>query len=289
MFLSGLYSGFCAVDAGLDTSREEKMPSCIIRGCGNTWKNKDRKVIMHVFPKNPSLIRRWLEQAAGHFPNIDEWVEKINEGKKCDHYRMCSKHFDNMSYHHDGEKRKLRFDALPSIFPSVSSSHAQKPSSSTNLLASNEVTDCNLDLNNTFLESRALKRKRLSKHSESTVIEATSNSLDTIFVQRKTIMVGDRIIQNIVSFDKITKDSLTLTNKKDIGINTDVFTGKKHQAIMTDSNLGKKSIGIQTMKPRCKTKGIQCDLLKDSDKISSVVSSFNLESDILSLLCKHFK
>ncbi|XP_073409250.1 uncharacterized protein [Dendrobates tinctorius] len=92
------------------------MPSCIVKGCGYTWKSRGTGIIMHSFPNNPIIIRQWLQQT-GQFDNdLDASVEKIIVGKSSDIYRMCSKHFTDDCYMNDGFRRTLKRNSIPTIF-----------------------------------------------------------------------------------------------------------------------------------------------------------------------------
>ncbi|OCT83065.1 uncharacterized protein LOC108715747 [Xenopus laevis] len=111
------------------------MPKCIVKGCTNYGQRKTmfHNVILHVFPKNPDIIKTWLQQ----FPeggDIDTVCQKIIAGKKTDAYRICSEHFSTDSYCVQGNRWVLRKDAIPTIFPgkeSASSSDTAKPILST--------------------------------------------------------------------------------------------------------------------------------------------------------------
>ncbi|XP_073468893.1 uncharacterized protein [Aquarana catesbeiana] len=92
------------------------MPACFIKGCSFSWRQKDPDITLHVFPRDPGMIRKWLLQIYRSEEGLEEFVEKIQNSKK-GVYRICSRHFAADCY----EKKKLgkvfRKDAIPTIFP----------------------------------------------------------------------------------------------------------------------------------------------------------------------------
>ncbi|XP_040294023.1 uncharacterized protein LOC121005379 [Bufo bufo] len=93
------------------------MPVCIVNGCPSGGRQKEHGVIVHVFPKDKNMIRAWLIQTGQDFGDLEQFVNKVYEGKKTDSYRLCSKHFAPECYTHlDGWRKLLRKDAIPTIF-----------------------------------------------------------------------------------------------------------------------------------------------------------------------------
>ncbi|CAN2388471.1 hypothetical protein PRIEUP_LOCUS16417 [Pristimantis euphronides] len=98
------------------------MPACMVKGCPSGGRHHEEGVTLHVFPKNKEMIKRWLAQTGQNFGDLDEFAEKVLEGKKSDKYRMCSKHFSPGSYIvADGWRKALRKDAVPTIFDIIPS------------------------------------------------------------------------------------------------------------------------------------------------------------------------
>ncbi|XP_066458767.1 uncharacterized protein [Eleutherodactylus coqui] len=93
------------------------MPSCVVKGCVCTWKSRDSGIILHVFPNDPALIRLWLQQTGQYGEDLEALVTKVVRGKKSDTYRMCSMHFTDDCYMHDGARRTLKKNSIPTIFP----------------------------------------------------------------------------------------------------------------------------------------------------------------------------
>lgn len=100
------------------------MPSCVVKGCVCTWKSRDSGIILHVFPNDPAIIRLWLQQTGQAGEDLDALVNKVIRGKKSDTYRMCSMHFTDDCYMHDGARRTLKKNSIPTIFPPVSANPA---------------------------------------------------------------------------------------------------------------------------------------------------------------------
>ncbi|XP_069827812.1 uncharacterized protein [Dendropsophus ebraccatus] len=100
------------------------MPSCVVQGCFSGGRRKEEGVILHVFPKEREMVKRWLIETGQDFGDIEAFTDKIIEGKKYDTYRMCSKHFREYCYtQSEGFRKSLRKDAIPTVFdpPSTSS------------------------------------------------------------------------------------------------------------------------------------------------------------------------
>ncbi|XP_044127428.1 uncharacterized protein LOC122921497 [Bufo gargarizans] len=97
------------------------MPYCIVQGCPSGSVHQEEGVILHVFPPKKETIYLWLSKINQDFGNVDEFVEKVLQGKKSDKYRICSKHFSPESYYpFDVYKKRLRPDAVPNIFEQLS-------------------------------------------------------------------------------------------------------------------------------------------------------------------------
>ncbi|KAM4018390.1 uncharacterized protein ACNLHF_007748 [Anomaloglossus baeobatrachus] len=92
------------------------MPSCVVRGCDSTKKPRDPSRILHGFPNNREVIKLWLQQTGQYDIDLEKKVEKVFKGKLHNSYRMCSLHFTHDSYRYKGCRRRLRKDAIPSVF-----------------------------------------------------------------------------------------------------------------------------------------------------------------------------
>ncbi|KAM4033958.1 uncharacterized protein ACNLHF_020685 isoform 1-T1 [Anomaloglossus baeobatrachus] len=98
------------------------MPSCIVNQCCNKTgrKGQSQAIMFHKFPNDISKIISWLENSGQKFNDIHTLSKKIMDGRSTSKYVMCSGHFsaDSYDYHYNGIK--LKPDAIPSIFPTVS-------------------------------------------------------------------------------------------------------------------------------------------------------------------------
>ncbi len=89
---------------------------CIIRDChnttGNSRQSSGKKVVFHKFPANLIRQQRILDHLRNNQKLSDTFV------KVTDITRICSVHY-NISDYANLESNKLRRDALPSLFPSI--------------------------------------------------------------------------------------------------------------------------------------------------------------------------
>ncbi|XP_056406023.1 uncharacterized protein LOC130297504 [Hyla sarda] len=97
------------------------MPSCIIRSCASKRRKGDKSISMHSFPWDIARIRHWLVNSGQFNDNLEEMVQKVYNGKLTDNFRMCSLHFETHSYTYEEDRRRLRPNAEPTIFPLRSS------------------------------------------------------------------------------------------------------------------------------------------------------------------------
>ncbi|XP_056424213.1 uncharacterized protein LOC130362997 isoform X1 [Hyla sarda] len=230
------------------------MPSCLIKGCFNTWKQKDSKVILHVFPRDKAGIRLWLSQSPEKFPNVEELVEKIYSQNSYGTVRLCSKHFNDDQYFYEGTKRRLRPNAVPTIFT------FETPPSKT----------------------PGTKRKRKAANADppkdGETDEGTSSSV-LFFAQ--TSDGGNALVQQVLpSHLQIVLPSTSLLAKpkmSDKAVNTDAFFSKKCQAMGTDPMLGKKNATMQTKPWKGKSQGVLCTILNGDSTNSDQHRSWQSE------------
>ncbi|XP_056390628.1 uncharacterized protein LOC130284370 [Hyla sarda] len=95
------------------------MVVCIVKGCTPKSREGKGEVILHIFPKDKAKIREWLTATGESFENVEELVNKIHEGRKNHSHRICSLHFPTYCYffNHKTGKKRLTYNAVPSIFP----------------------------------------------------------------------------------------------------------------------------------------------------------------------------
>ncbi|XP_077107360.1 uncharacterized protein LOC143765022 isoform X3 [Ranitomeya variabilis] len=98
------------------------MPSCIVNQCCNKSgrKGQSQAIMFHKFPNDIGKIISWLESSGQKYNDIHALSKKIMDSRATSKYVICSGHFsaDCYDYHYNGIK--LKPDAIPSIFPTVS-------------------------------------------------------------------------------------------------------------------------------------------------------------------------
>lgn len=220
------------------------MPSCLIKGCFNTWKQKESKVILHVFPRDKDGIRLWLSQSPENFPNVDELVEKIYSQNAYGTVRLCSKHFNDDQYFHEGTKRRLRPNALPTIFTAESLSPK------------------------TVVTKKGTKRKRSAAGADLSNNDGTDEGASSnVLFYAQTSDASNTFVQQVLpSHLQIVLPSTSLLAMEkpkmaDKAINTDAFFSRKCQAVGTDPMFGKKSAAMQTKPWKGKSQGTFCNIL----------------------------
>ncbi|KAM4772424.1 uncharacterized protein WCC33_004133 [Rhinophrynus dorsalis] len=95
------------------------MPKCIVESCPHKTGEKSHHpdIMLHCFPKNLEKIRLWLAHTGQNFHDLDQAAQCVFAGKKYDNFRICSAHFTEDSYTVRFNKKVLRDDAVPTIFP----------------------------------------------------------------------------------------------------------------------------------------------------------------------------
>ncbi|XP_044162602.1 uncharacterized protein LOC122946821 [Bufo gargarizans] len=272
------------------------MPSCIIKGCRNTRRDKGKNIIMHVFPKDRGIIRKWIEQAPDHFPNIEEWVEKIFDSKKIhDNYRLCSKHFDFYAYEEGVLQKKLRRNAIPTIFPpipdSTSSSETyagtveERQSSSesfTSSVSRSSTPSANISgtqdeaLTVPILQTmpsvkRRPKKRKVSNMPPIQVSSDAGTSTGNMIFTSEMNLLGSTIPLNLPLTATVTDMDVQIApprqpQKMDKSTNTDLYWSKYYTFVLDTSLVKKANIGIQTKKIIRRQRGTQCRLLLDTIK-----------------------
>lgn len=96
------------------------MPSCIVKGCTHYtgMKASNPLLTMHVFPRELSRIKLWLQQI-GQIGDIDTFASKVLDASRTGKYRICSAHFAPGSYTSQGSRIVLKHDAIPTLFPGI--------------------------------------------------------------------------------------------------------------------------------------------------------------------------
>ncbi|CAJ0962580.1 unnamed protein product [Ranitomeya imitator] len=97
------------------------MPSCIVKGCTHYtgMKASNPLLSMHVFPRELSRIKLWLQQIGQNFGDLDNFATKVFAEARTGKYRICSAHFAPGSYTSQGSRIVLKPDAIPTLFPGI--------------------------------------------------------------------------------------------------------------------------------------------------------------------------
>ncbi|XP_073409515.1 uncharacterized protein [Dendrobates tinctorius] len=219
------------------------MPSCIIKGCFNTWKQKEPKVILHVFPKDKEGIKLWLRQSPENFPNVEELVERIHAQNKWGTVRLCSKHFNDDQYFHEGTKRRLRPHAIPTLFMAEEPSEkiSKKGIKRSRKAESNDVADDNLGEG---ASSDILFYPQTSDVTNSFIQQVSPSHLHIVLPSTSLLAIGK-------------------PRMAEKAMNTDAFFNTKCQAVGTYPMLGKKHASCQTKPRNGKSQGTFCNILME--------------------------
>ncbi|KAE8611309.1 hypothetical protein XENTR_v10012404 [Xenopus tropicalis] len=206
------------------------MPKCIVKGCTNYGQRKTmfHNVILHVFPKNPNIIKTWLQQFPEGFGDIDTVCQKIIAGKKTDAYRICSEHFSTDSYCVQGNRWVLRKDAIPTIFPGKdSTSSADTAKQIPGPVASIQVSaPCPKDV-------------LLSQYPSTSSFQSHPALLVSAPVPSSSNLTCLPIISSFINSPEISFPATTPQAVKtvDVGVNTDSFMNNENNC-GTHQNFG---------------------------------------------------
>ncbi|XP_024064866.1 THAP domain-containing protein 2 [Terrapene carolina triunguis] len=96
--------------------REEMPTSCAAAGCAAVY-NKSVNVSFHRFPLDPKRRKEWIR------------LVKRNNFVPGKHTFLCSKHFESSCFDLTGQTRRLRMDAVPTIFDFPAHLKLRKPMS----------------------------------------------------------------------------------------------------------------------------------------------------------------
>ncbi|OCT73697.1 uncharacterized protein LOC108695508 [Xenopus laevis] len=261
------------------------MPTCIVNGCSHSCKRKKQfpHVVLHVFPGSLTLIKNWLQHIPQNFGDINEMALKILERKKSDTFRLCSEHFTPDSYTFKGTKRVLKREAVPTLFPEISSPelailNAQRFKKKKGKDAETEqdlqsissvlpIAHTPCSLNSSLLQTPPTPADVFVAHSSASL---TSPRSETAPPDPTWIAAGNPSQSNPSIEEKSGLQPPSCAHCKkpvpksaifvDTDMNTDYFYRKKSVSTNTFSKFGKKSVATQKMIFQ-KNKGLQCKLL----------------------------
>uniref|UniRef100_A0A803KDX7 THAP-type domain-containing protein n=1 Tax=Xenopus tropicalis TaxID=8364 RepID=A0A803KDX7_XENTR len=211
------------------------MPKCISHHCkhGSARNKKPSSIIMHVFPTDINRIKSWLLATGQNYGDLDAFAGKVLSGKKNDLYRLCSAHFTDDSYICEGQKKKLKKNAIPSVF------------------LSSATADQSSDLS-AGMETLQASGHVVSKTSftEATMVESAFQTKNAKNKKKKNPKRSLATIEN---------NALCMPECKEIGINTDYFITKKHTGCNTSKTFGKRNASTLAS-TKMKDKSTMCNL-----------------------------
>lgn len=229
------------------------MPLCIVKGCSYSWKKKDPNVILHSFPNDLAIIKAWLLQTKQDFSDIDDFSQKVLQGKKTDSFRICSQHFSQDCYYQRGMVTTLKKGALPTIFPE-NAFGINPPKKRVRVSA--PVVQPWADTDGTDIPSSIVMGVPLKiepdvrEASTSSSIFPGENSALSMKERKKKKKPG-QVIPPVKTSINIIQEGITLPVPKEtrtVGTNTEYFPGQRHKSTHTDPNFGMKHKEVQTKK-----------------------------------------
>ncbi|XP_075689558.1 uncharacterized protein LOC142657912 [Rhinoderma darwinii] len=257
------------------------MPSCIVNGCNSSWKIKDPDLVLHSFPRDINIIKRWLLETPQDFGDVDAMCQKIYLSAK-GAFRICSKHFNIDCYEVRGTTRCLKKNALPTIFPSESCANKTSKSKSGK---KDEKPICSFAGIERFdhLYARSptlLCPSTISVSIASDVIDVDSEqscSEETaVTVIELPIHQSTREYRGRGFIRKGTRTSHT----RSIGTMTDYFPGQVHKSTQTDPVFGTKNKKVMAnISKSNKSLGIQCHVVEEAIRGTLISSRSPMTSE----------
>lgn len=143
---------------------------CIIPGC-----TSPARAPGHYFPKNKELREKWVEAISVNLPD-----EKI---QNC---RICHLHFDKNSYVFTIQRRRLKYDAIPTRNLSITVNET-------------DISQCNTS---TILEEGTFEMD--TQYDEMTETVATPSFLDIYksFISNSAVKEENAILENNVNIEE---------------------------------------------------------------------------------------
>ncbi|KAM3915369.1 uncharacterized protein RB166_017658 isoform 1-T2 [Leptodactylus fuscus] len=258
------------------------MPSCIVNGCNSSWKIKDPDLVLHSFPRDISIIRRWLLETPQDFGDLDAMCQKIFLSAK-GAFRICSKHFNFDCYEVRGTTRCLKKDALPTIFPSESC--VGKTSKSKNVKKDDRPM-CSFAGIDNFDHLYARSPTLLCSSTISVPIASPSDVIDVDSEQSLEETAVTVIELPIHQSSKehrrrgLMRKGVRTSHTRSIGTMTDYFPGQVHKSTQTDPVTGTKNKKVMAnISKSNKSLGIQCHVVEEAIR-GTLISSRTSENNI---------
>ncbi|KAG8556187.1 hypothetical protein GDO81_017954 [Engystomops pustulosus] len=259
------------------------MPSCIVNGCNSSWKLKEPDLVLHSFPRDINIIRRWLLETPQDFGNVDATCQKIFLSAK-GAFRMCSKHFSLDCYEVRGTTRCLKKDALPTIFPSETcipktpkSKNVKKDDRPMCIFAGIENFDHLYARSPTLLGSSTISVPIIS---DSDVIDVDSeHCLEEAAVTVIEVPIHTHTSSREHRNRGILRKGSRTSHTRSIGTMTDYFPGQVHKSTQTDLVIGTKNKKVMAnISKSNRSLGIQCHVLEEAIR-GTLISSRTSEDN----------
>ncbi|KAM5170491.1 uncharacterized protein ACMZJ9_003387 isoform 1-T2 [Mantella aurantiaca] len=250
------------------------MPGCYVRGCLSRWGRKDDDYSLHVFPKDPSLTRKWLQQLGIPQEEVEHVIAKVKERKQGS-FRICSKHFAKECY----EKRPfgwtLKKGSIPTLFlqddlePDHAYAKRPKLEGSGSSVVSGETIGQSLD----FEEDAEIIPIYSGTEQESSpsVIIISETITDFSTIDSSCLQTYEEVVPSIpcteetqLTFSGESSRSKKKSKKrhaKSVGTCTEYFPGQMHKSTQFRKSFGTKNKRSQvSRRPPHRSIGIQCNL-----------------------------
>ncbi|XP_044157574.1 uncharacterized protein LOC122943696 [Bufo gargarizans] len=259
------------------------MPSCIVNGCNSSWKIKDPDLVLHSFPRDIDIIKRWLLETPQEFEDIDALSQKIFLSAK-GAFRICSKHFSFECYEVRGTTRCLKKNAIPTIFPSELCINKTLKSKS---VKKDERPMCSFAGIDNFDHLYARSPTLLCSSTISVSIASPSDVIDVDSEQSLPEETAVTVIELPIhqssrehrSRGFIRKGTVRTSHTRSIGTMTDYFPGQVHKSTQTDPVFGTKNKKVMAnISKSTKSLGIQCHVLEEAIR-GTLISSRTSESN----------
>jgi hypothetical protein len=154
---------------------------CCLPNCNTTYKNKLPEVVLHKFPKNIALKRKWLEHCPPHVET------KLQSGSSRNY--ICSLHFESHAYNVSG--KTLNSTAVPTLnlpgqawkkyYSNVETPFGSEDSNSTELLNTSEIPSRSInDVSNSsvFVQELQIENEELKTNLAACQIKLANTERD---------------------------------------------------------------------------------------------------------------
>ncbi|XP_073474665.1 uncharacterized protein [Aquarana catesbeiana] len=258
------------------------MPGCYVRGCLSRWGRKDEDYSLHVFPKDPCLTKKWLQQLGIPPDEIEQVIGKVKERKQGS-FRICSKHFAKDCY----EKRPfgwtLKKGSIPTLFlqddcePDHAYAKRPKLEGGESTAISGETIGQPLEFEDTEIASIS---SGAEQESSSPVLIISETITDFSSIDSVCLQTYEEVVPSIACTEETqlafygdssrSKKKTKKRHAKSVGTCTEYFPGQLHKSTQFRKSFGTKNKKSQVCRrPPHRSIGIQCNLGSSSAESST--------------------